>query len=218
MPQTLEPAAGLSEGAVDEQGRAVVLEVRLQVLAGQQPRLAVVRAAHRHAPALGHVGGEGVGDELLTAVAAAHQPLGAVVGLVGTEVATLHLQPALVLAVQRLEPAAPHVSLKGVSGEVLAAELAACASLRAGVLEVVLHEHAGDLGAAAVAARRRVVLAHVQVGLQLPQLVAPLAAVLVMDAVHHRPHDGLLRVRLRVDDIRDGQLDGVLVDNLGTVG
>ena len=59
-----------------------------------------------------------------------------------------------------------------MSGEVLAAELAARPPLGARVLEVVLHEHAGDLRAAAVAAGRRVVLANVEVGLQAERQLA----------------------------------------------
>ena len=90
----------------------MVLEVGVQVLASQQARLAVVGTAHGHAAALGHVRGEGVGHELLVAVPAADESLGAVVGLVWAEVAALHLEPALVLAVQGLVPTAAHVALE----------------------------------------------------------------------------------------------------------
>lgn len=89
----------------------MVLEVGVEVLAGEQASLAVVGAGHGHAAALGDVRGDGVGDELLAAVAAADEPLGAVVGLVGVQMAALHLQPALVLAVQRLVSTAAHVVL-----------------------------------------------------------------------------------------------------------
>lgn len=40
----------------------------------------------------------------------------------------------------------------------------------------------------------------------------------MVDAVHDRAHDGLLRVGLRVDNVRDGELDGVLVDDVRAVG
>lgn len=89
--------------------------------------------------------------------------------------------------------------LEHVPRELLGAELAVGAALRTRVPEVVLHEHARDHGPAVRAARHRVVLARVQVRLQLAQLVRPLAPLLVVDAVHHGAHDGLLRLGVRVD-------------------
>lgn len=97
----------------------MVLEVGVQVLAGEQAGLAVVGARDGHAAALGDVRGQGVGDELLAAVAAADEALGAVVGLVGAQVAALHLQAALVLAVQGLVAAAARVVLQQRSGSSL---------------------------------------------------------------------------------------------------
>jgi hypothetical protein len=92
--------------------RAVVLEVHLEVLPGQDRRLAAVGTGDGEAAALGVMGREGVEDELLVAVATGHEPLGALAQLVLAEVTTLHLHAALVLAVEGLVAARADVLLK----------------------------------------------------------------------------------------------------------
>lgn len=93
-------------------GGAVLLEVHLEVLAGQHGGLAAVGTGDGEAAALGVVGRQRVEDELLVAVAAGHQPLGALSELVLAQVATLHLHAALVLAVQGLVAARANVFLQ----------------------------------------------------------------------------------------------------------
>lgn len=84
----------------------------LEVLARQHGGLAAVRAGDGEAAALGVMRREGVENELLGAVAAGHQPLGALAELVLAQVATLHLHAALVLAVEGLVAAGTHVLLQ----------------------------------------------------------------------------------------------------------
>ena len=90
----------------------MVLEVHLQVLAGEHRGVAPVGAGHRHPAALDVVGPQRVGDELLGAVAAAQEALRAVAGFVLPQVAPLDLHAALVLAVHGLVAAAPDVVLR----------------------------------------------------------------------------------------------------------
>jgi len=52
-----------------------------------------------------------------------------------------------------------------VSRKFFVAKLASCPPLRASVLEVVFHQHPGDLSSALASARDGVVFAGVQVGL-----------------------------------------------------
>lgn len=108
----LESTSGVFERARQQVSGAVILEMNLQVLPGQNGRLAAMRTRHGEASALGVMRAEGVEDELLAAVATCHQPFGALAELMLAEVSPLHLHAALVLAVQRLVAARSSVFLQ----------------------------------------------------------------------------------------------------------
>lgn len=72
----------------------------------------------------------------------------------------------LILTVEGLEGAGADVFVKRRTGQIVAAELAPCDALGARVLEVVLHEHSGDLSAARISAGDCVMLARIQMSLE----------------------------------------------------
>ena len=105
---------------------AVGLQVDLHLFPGVGVGLvcgssAPVGADDGESPAGGVVGLQGVGGEAPDAVGAVYQPLGAGVDHVSPQPVPLDLQAALVLAVDRLEPAGGGVVVQGGPGEVLLA-------------------------------------------------------------------------------------------------
>ena len=105
---------------------AVGLQVDLHLFPGVGVGLvcgssAPVGADDGESPAGGVVGLQGVGGEAPEAVGAVYQPLGAGVDHVSPQPVPLDLQAALVLAVDRLEPAGGGVVVQGGPGEVLLA-------------------------------------------------------------------------------------------------
>ena len=113
------------------------------------------------------------------AVLAAHHPLAAGVDAVRLEAVPGDARAALVVAVDRLEAAARRVVVDGGAGEVPPAVLARHQAALAREEHVVLHHEARDLGAAGVGARHRVLLARVEVRLQLVQRAGPRAALVL---------------------------------------
>lgn len=108
----LVTTSGFFEGARDHERRAVVLQVGFELLAGHLRRVALVRAGDGEAAALGVVRRQRVERELLGAVAARGQPLGALDRLVLHHLLAAHFDAALVVAVDRLQVARAGVALQ----------------------------------------------------------------------------------------------------------
>lgn len=131
------------------------------------------------------------------------QPLGAIFGTVDGHAAPDNPCSALGFAVDRLRAARSSVLLQSQPSELHIAELADGTAQNAGKGQMIRHHYPRDLRSALVRARNRIVLAGIQMGLKFAQLVGPFAALLVVDAEHQRSHDGLLRFRVRVDNLTD---------------
>lgn len=86
--------------------------------------------------------------------------------------------------------------LERVTGKFFGAKFTPRSPLSASVLEVVLHHNPWYHSTAFVAARYRIVLARVQVGLELSQLIGPFATVFVMNAVDDGSHYCLLSLQI----------------------
>lgn len=83
---------------------------------------------------------QSVVDEFLLAVPAGNEALSAFVQSMVVREPPLHLGPALIFAVDGLELACPHMSLKHFSSEVPATVVAPGPSFGACVQQVVFHE------------------------------------------------------------------------------
>lgn len=86
-----------------------------------------------------------------------------------------------------------------MSGELFGTELTTSSALRTRIPQMILHQHARYHSTAVARARNGIVFASVQMCFQLAKLVRPLATLFVVNAVHHRTHDGFLRLRIRID-------------------
>ena len=89
------------------------------------------------------------------------------------------LRPHLFSQWTGLEPAGRHVVFKGGARKVPLAVGALDQPLGAGVQHVVLHHHPGDPRPALVQALDRILLAHVQVSLELVQRAEPPASLVL---------------------------------------
>lgn len=199
LSRTLETATGLLEAAANRQRLTLVAQMRLQFASWNGTRITALWAGQRSAGTLCRMQLQCVRRELTLAVHAATQTFGTILGLVQRHAATQHTLPALGLAVHWLLATAAVVLLQPGTGEFALAELAACATHGACVLQVIGHHDARYLCATLVGALCGVVLACVQMRLQLAQLIGPLAALFVVNAEDQGAHDRLLGIWTGID-------------------
>jgi len=154
--RTLETTAGLFERTGDHQRRAVLFQMRFELLPNYFGRIALIRARNGQTTALAVMYLKCVVSKVFVAVTAGHHPLVALAGLMLQHGLTADFQSALVVAVDRLHRTRPHVAVVLETGEVNVTEFANLAPIGAEIAHVIIVSQSGNVLLAVQPARHRI--------------------------------------------------------------